>query len=85
MKKVEVFENEYQITNDSLDLSGISLEKISDIKGLENLINLKELVLYENEISEIKGLESLENLELLSLGSNRISEIKGFRFFFNIK
>ncbi len=85
MKKVEVFENEYQITNDSLDLSGISLEKISDIKGLENLINLKELVLYENEISEIKGLESLENLELLSLGSNRISEIKGLNTLTNLK
>jgi len=58
-----------------------SLEKyrsyIKEIKGLDYLINLKELYLEGNQITEIKGLDKLENLELLDLRSNKIEEIKG--------
>ncbi len=85
MNVVKVLGKEYQITDASLDLSGISLESISDIKGLDNFSNLKLLFLDENEISEIAGLESLESLEILSLADNRISEIKGLNTLTNLK
>jgi Leucine-rich repeat (LRR) protein len=51
--------------------------KIEEIKGLEHLINLKELSLRANEIREIKGLDNLTNLQKLDLRHNRIKEIRG--------
>ena len=51
--------------------------KISEIKGLDNLSNLKQLYLSYNQISEIKGLEYLSNLKQLTLNYNQISEING--------
>lgn len=59
--------------------------EISEIEGLENLVKLKELILYSNKISEIKGLDELINLEILDLGGNRISEIKGLDNLINLK
>ncbi|MFX1411780.1 MAG: leucine-rich repeat domain-containing protein [Promethearchaeota archaeon] len=40
---------------------------MTEIKGLENLVNLQELRLSNCQISEIKGLETLENLRVLGL------------------
>jgi Leucine-rich repeat (LRR) protein len=34
-----------------------------EIKGLDNLVNLKRLYISENEITEIKGLDNLVNLQ----------------------
>ena len=44
--------------------------KIAELEGLENLVNLKYLSLNNNEIAEIKGLDSLINLEFLDLSEN---------------
>jgi len=49
----------------------------SEIKGLEEFINLYELYLSDNRITEIKGLDTLVNLEILNLRNNWITEIKG--------
>lgn len=62
----------------TLDLSGLQIDDITAIKGLEELTELKVLNLNRNFIREIKGLESLENLEELHLDHNRISIIEGF-------
>jgi Leucine-rich repeat (LRR) protein len=56
-----------------LDASG---QGIKDISGLEELINLQSLVLYNNQISSIKALSKLTNLQYLNLGRNQISDIK---------
>ncbi|MFX1573883.1 MAG: leucine-rich repeat domain-containing protein [Promethearchaeota archaeon] len=53
-----------------LDLSN---NKITEIKGLKNLINLKELNLNNNKFINIKGFENLINLERLSLGIRMVS------------
>ncbi len=45
-----------------LDLSN---NNISEIKGLNNLVNLEELNLSGNKIMELKGLESHNNLRKL--------------------
>lgn len=48
---------------------------IGEIRGLDALINLQELELYDNKILQIKGLDSLTNLELLDLSYNNIKKI----------
>ncbi|MCZ0904825.1 leucine-rich repeat domain-containing protein, partial [Microcoleus sp. HI-ES] len=60
-------------------LPGLGLiddHKISDIKPLESLTNLKHLVLSNNQISDITPLESLTNLITLHISNNQISDIK---------
>lgn len=49
------------------------LGKISKLKGLEKLINLRNLNLSFNEITDIEDLENLVNLEDLNLSNNNIS------------
>jgi len=58
---------------------------ITEIKGVESLINIKELVLSSNSITEIKGLKSLINLQKLDLSDNSITEIKGLKSLINIQ
>lgn len=62
----------------TLDLSGMGIKKISDIKGLETLTELEALILNNNQISEIENLENLTNLKVLELKKNLIEIIKGF-------
>ncbi len=50
--------------------------KITEIKGLDNLVNLLQLNLSHNHITEIKGLDNLVNLQYLNLNDNQITEIK---------
>lgn len=47
------------------------------MKGIEGLINLRQLVLSHNLIEKIEYLENCKLLEELSLEKNNISEIKG--------
>ncbi len=68
-----------------LVLSSIGIENMSEIKGLENLVNLEELYLGGNEITEIKNLNNLINLHSLRLGGNKISEIKGLDALTNLE
>ncbi len=51
---------------------------ISEIKGIEPLINLEVLSLKNNQISEIKGLDTFTNLKSLKLQFNEITKIKAF-------
>ncbi|MFX1377043.1 MAG: leucine-rich repeat domain-containing protein [Promethearchaeota archaeon] len=62
----------YQIIN----LSSNDIDKISKVKGLENLMNLSKLNLNFNRITEIEGLDNLVNLKSLHLQWNKIREIK---------
>lgn len=69
----------------TLDLSGMGIKKISDIKGLETLIELEALNLNNNQISEIENLENLTNLEDLQLEKNLIKIIKGLDNLVNLR
>ena len=59
--------------------------QITEIHGLDNLINLQILNLSNNLISEIKGLDNLINLQILDLYNNQITEIKGLENLINLK
>lgn len=50
----------------------ISFNRVSEIKNLNNLVNLKKLFLCANKIGHIINLDSLTNLTTLELGDNRI-------------
>ncbi|UCD01216.1 MAG: leucine-rich repeat domain-containing protein [Promethearchaeota archaeon] len=54
----------------------LSYNNISEIKGLENLKNLRKLNLRNNLITQIKGIDLLKKLEYIDLSGNiNISEI----------
>jgi len=55
--------------------------KITEIKGLENLTNLRNLDLSNNLISELKGFDSLYFLSSLDLENNKITEFKNLEDF----
>lgn len=63
----------------------IKENEITEIKGLENLINLQRLYFSRNKITEIKNLDNLINLQELYLNDNQITEIKGLNNLFNLK
>ncbi|MFA7070373.1 MAG: leucine-rich repeat domain-containing protein [Sulfurimonas sp.] len=68
----EVSENET-----ALALSYQGIQKISQIKGLANLVKLDGLSLSNNKIGKIDGLNKLVNLRYLALWGNEISKIEG--------
>ena len=67
----------YLVKYYSLNLSKIGVNKIKNVKKLNNLKSLIWLDLSHNNINEISDLESLSQLKNLSLANNKISEIKG--------
>ncbi|MEQ8968971.1 MAG: hypothetical protein RIE73_01080 [Coleofasciculus sp. C1-SOL-03] len=50
-------------------------ENISRLDGIENLTNLKRLILQENQIKDVTPLAGLNNLEWLYLRDNQIKDI----------
>ncbi|NVM52796.1 MAG: leucine-rich repeat domain-containing protein [Candidatus Helarchaeota archaeon] len=60
-------------------------KRLDEIRGLECLTNLKELVIGNNKIRDIKGLETLCNLQKLDLSYNRITTLKGLEHLENLK
>jgi internalin A len=61
---------------------------INNLKGLENLLNLRVLRLNDNHLTEIKGLNNLKKLTTLNLANNKIKDITESNlpplYFFNI-
>ncbi len=57
---------------ESLDATGLG---ISNIEGLQYLLNLQDLFLFNNQISSVDQLQGLSKLDSLGLDKNRISDI----------
>ena len=57
------------LANDLIDLD-LSNNRITEIKGLDKLVNLKKLNLKNNYIKRIEGIYQLKNLEYLDLSGN---------------
>jgi len=75
--KVRFNDKTYYAWGEHLDLSGLGITDISEIKGLQNIQQLHSLDLSKNKIMQINHLESLRELEKLNLSENKISEIRG--------
>jgi len=73
---VTIKDHKVFVKNGTLDLSSLCIENISEIKGLEKLVTLRELDLSNNRIMEIHGLKSLISLRKLDLSKNDIQEIR---------
>lgn len=59
----------------ALFLPDLSFNNIEAIEGLDTLVNLEDLSLFNNRISKIDSLDSLVKLQVLSLGNNQIGNI----------
>ena len=53
----------------------MSFNQIRKIEGLESLVKLTDLSLYNNEITVIENLDTLSQLKVLSLGNNAIKNL----------
>ena len=49
--------------------------KITEIKNIDNLVNLQKLDMWSNMITEIKNIDNLSNLQKLCLYTNKIKNI----------
>lgn len=59
--------------------------RISRIKGLENLLNLTTLDLSNNLLEDLSGLRGLNNLTALNLSYNKIKDLQGIEEFSRLK
>lgn len=59
----------------ALFLPDLSFNNIDTIEGLDTLVNLEDLSLFNNSISKIESLDALEKLQVLSLGNNQIGNM----------
>ena len=59
-----------------LRVLSLIVEGITDIEGLDNLVELEELYLTGNMISSLRGLERCENLRRLCVGQNKIKKFE---------
>ena len=56
----------------------ISVSKLTDVKDLENLTQLKELKVLDNKLTKVPaGLEKLTKLESLDLSVGKLTQVKG--------
>ena len=67
---------QYSVESKALVLQNKGIKNLSEIDGLDKLVNLKKLDLSNNQISSMKGLESLVNLKVLKLSYNQIQKIE---------
>ena len=62
----------------TLKYVNIGYAHIQSLNGLENLSDLRTLILNDNNISSLKPLENLKNLEELNLSNNAISDTSSY-------
>ena len=76
-----------QLKKPTGELTKADLEKVTmldtccsqlrDVKGLEKLTQLTDLILGDNKLTDVKGLEKLIRLERLNLAHNQLTDLKG--------
>jgi Leucine-rich repeat (LRR) protein len=68
----------YPIIENSLNLSSIGIQDITEIQGLSELTDLENLDLSNNSIRVVSGISELTNLKVLDLNNNKVSKILNF-------
>ena len=62
-----------------------SYQNLTNLDGIENLINLKSLYCNGNYLINLNGIENLINLEYLSCSFNRLTSLNGIENLVNLK
>ena len=62
----------------------LSFNNIEAIQGLDKLMKLEDLTLYNNRISNVENMETLANLHIFSIGNNNLKELEKDVRFYNI-
>ncbi|KAK0400699.1 hypothetical protein QR680_015406 [Steinernema hermaphroditum] len=79
---IKVVENLTHLTLENLELYD---NQLTEIQGLDQLVNLESLDLSHNRIHKIEGLDKLVNLKSLFLVSNKITKIEGLENLVNLE
>ncbi|XP_069066189.1 dynein regulatory complex subunit 3 isoform X2 [Pleurodeles waltl] len=64
------------VTKLQLDFKNLSFNNIEKIGGLDALVKLEDLSLYNNRISQIENLDTLKKLQVLSIGNNNLTSLE---------
>ncbi|WP_234122669.1 leucine-rich repeat domain-containing protein [Clostridium hydrogenum] len=75
----------YKSELDKITDLGLRSCGISDISGIENLVNLQTLYLNNNSITDITPIKNLTNLQNLCLTGNQITDISPIKNLTNLK
>lgn len=54
----------------------MSFNCIKDISGLDKLVKITDLSLYNNQITKVENLESLVKLNVFSIGNNKLESFE---------
>ncbi len=73
------------VTAKTLVLQYVEIESIRDVKGLDQLVSLESLSVFDCGITRIEGLDHLVKLEQLSLEKNKITKIEGLDQLVNLE
>lgn len=58
----------------------LSFNNITVIEGLDTLVKLTDLTLFNNRISKLENLDALINLEVLSVGNNDVKNLENVSY-----
>jgi len=54
----------------------LSFNNIEIIEGLDTLVKLQDLSLYNNRISKIEHMDTLQELQIFSIGKNNLTTLE---------
>jgi len=73
------------IPYDQITRLNCSDQKLTNLDGIENLINLKQLYCYSNNLTSLEGIENLTKLESLDCSFNKLFNLKGIENLSNLE
>ena len=77
--KLDLSDIEYEVRGWKAEFKN-NIQAISDITGISNLKNLRDLYLSNNQIKDIEGLITLTKLTYLDLANNQINDKKNLDY-----
>jgi Leucine-rich repeat (LRR) protein len=62
-----------------------SVNHLTSLEGIENLVNLERLYCFNNQLTSLEGVENLVNLKYLYCGYNQLTTLEGLENLANLK
>jgi Leucine-rich repeat (LRR) protein len=82
---VFVKDKEYKVIDSTLYLDEIDFKNFSNIKGIDELKDLRRLSLFGNFLENLDGIQRLKELEFLNLKFNHIDDLTSISKLTNLK